>query len=109
MALHVFVFIASNLVDRLHMKVHRKRKGFKEPSHPAMILTASHLLRELRWVPPAVIIIGSMTPFLNQWVIIRVLTLPLPSRVYQRLEERLNSNYQAVVGFFYEIWSGVEV
>ncbi len=74
-----------------------------------MILTASHLLRELRWVPPAVIIIGSMVPYLNQWVIIRVLTLPLPTRVYQRLEERLYSNYQSVVGFFYEIWSGVEV
>ncbi len=74
-----------------------------------MILTASHLLRELRWVPPAVIIIGSMVPFLNQWVIIRVLTLPLPTRVYQRLEERLYSNYGSVIGFFYEIWSGVEV
>ncbi len=85
--------------------LHRERTK----NDPAMILTASHLLRELRWVPPAVIIIGSMTPFLNQWVIIRVLTLPLPSRVYQRLEERLYSNYQAVVGFFYEIWSGVEV
>lgn len=74
-----------------------------------MILTTVYLLRELRWFPPSVVILGSSIPFLSEWTIIRTLTLPLPDRVYRRLEEKLYGSYQAMTGFFYEVWSGVEV
>ena len=74
-----------------------------------MIITATHLLRGLRWVPPAISIIGTSPLYLDIWSILRTVTLPLPARIYSRLEEKLYSNYQAMVGFFYETWSGVEV
>ena len=74
-----------------------------------MILTAPHLIRALRWIPPGVTILGTSCTFLNFWAAMRALTLPLPGWVYSRLEEMLYSNYQAMVGFWYETWSGVEV
>ena len=74
-----------------------------------MILTVPHLIRALRWIPPGVTILGTSCTFLNFWAAIRALTLPLPGWVYSRLEEMLYSNYQAMVGFWYETWSGVEV
>lgn len=74
-----------------------------------MILTAPHVIRALRWIPPGVAILGSSCTFLNFWAAIRALTLPLPGWVYRRLDEMLYSNYQAMVGFWYETWSGVEV
>lgn len=74
-----------------------------------MILTAPHLIRALRWIPPGVTILGGSCSFLNLWTAIRALTWPLPEWVYFRLEEMLYSNYQAMVGFWYETWSGVEV
>ena len=74
-----------------------------------MILTAPHLIRTIRWIPPAVAILGSSCSFLNFWAAIRALTWPLPEWIYARLEEMIYSNYQAMVGFWYETWSGVEV
>lgn len=74
-----------------------------------MILSAPHLLLSLRWVPPAVSILGTSPLFLAEWAAIRVLTLPFPRWLYVRLDTYLYSSYQAMVGFFYETWSGVEV
>lgn len=74
-----------------------------------MILTAPHLIRAIRWIPPAVAILGSSCSFLNFWAAIRATTWPFPEWVYARLEEMLYGNYQAMVGFWYETWSGVEV
>ncbi len=74
-----------------------------------MILSVPHVLRALRWVPPAIVLLGTPPTYLTAWAAIRVVTLPFPEWVYQRLEEQLYSFYQAFVGFFYEGWSGVEV
>ena len=74
-----------------------------------MILSASQALLSLRWIPPAVCILGSSSPFLTNWTVLRVLTWPLPDRIYRRLEEFFYSSYQCMTGFFYETWSGVEV
>ena len=75
----------------------------------AMILSAPHILRALRWVPPAIVILGSPPTYLTVWTAIRAVTLPFSDSIYRRLEEQLYSSYQACVGFFYETWSGVEV
>jgi hypothetical protein len=85
------------------------KSELKKYSRFIMILTAPHLIRALRWIPPGVTIVGTSCTFINFWVAIRALTLPLPGWVYRRLEEMLYSNYQAMVGFWYETWSGVEV
>lgn len=74
-----------------------------------MILTAPHLIRAIRWIPPGVTILGSSCSFLNFWAAIRALTWPFPRWVYTQLDQMLYSNYQAMVGFWYETWSGVEV
>ena len=83
-------------------RAHRERAS-------EMILTAPHLIRALRWIPPGVTILGGSCTFLNLWTAIRALTFPLPGWFYARLEEMLYGNYQAMVGFWYETWSGVEV
>ena len=74
-----------------------------------MIVAAPHLMLSLRWIPPGVAILGSAPLYLAGWGVVRLLTLPLPYRLYRRLDEYLYSGYQAMVGFYYEIWSGVEV
>ncbi len=74
-----------------------------------MIVAAPHILLSLRWVPPGVAILGSAPIFLAHWTAIKILTFPLPYRFYRRLDEYLYGKYQAMVGFYYETWSGVEV
>ena len=74
-----------------------------------MILSAPFVVRGLRWVPPAVVIIGNCTTYPTLWLALRLLTLPLPRWVFRGLEQRLYSHYQEMTGFFYETWSGVEV
>lgn len=73
-----------------------------------MIVAAPHILLSLRWVPPGVAILGSAPIFLAHWTAIKILTFPLPYRFYRRLDEYLYGKYQAMVGFYYETWSGVE-
>ncbi len=74
-----------------------------------MILSAPHLLLSLRWVPPAVSILGHSPLYLGTLAAIRLVSLPFPRYVYRRMDEYLYGSYQAMVGFYYELWSGVEV
>jgi len=73
------------------------------------MLSVPHVLLALRWVPPSFAIIGSSATYMTIWAVLRGLSWPFPERVYRRAEERLYSAYQALVGFFFETWSGVEV
>lgn len=73
-----------------------------------MILAAPHLLLALRWVPPAIALMGSAATYVSAWGLIRLLTWPLPERCYRRAEEKLYVSYQYLVGFLFETWSGVE-
>ena len=74
-----------------------------------MILHAPHLVLSLRWIPPCAVIIGCSPLYLVKWSAVKLLTFPLPRRAFVWLEDLLLSNYSALVGFFYETWSGVEV
>ena len=74
-----------------------------------MLASAPFLLLHLRCLPPSLLILGSAPTFITAMALLRALTLPLPPSVFWRAEERLYSAYQAMVGFFFESWSGVEV
>ena len=73
------------------------------------MISAPHLLLSVRWVPPAVAILGQAPLFLGKWTVVRLISLPFPRPVYRWLDQNLYGSYQAMVGFFYELWSGVEV
>ncbi len=74
-----------------------------------MIFHLPHLVLSLRWIPPCAVLIGYSPLYLSKWALLRIVSLPLPRRIYTWLEETLCSNYQAMMGFYYETWSGVEV
>ena len=74
-----------------------------------MILAAPHVLLALRWVPPAIALVGSTATYISAWAFIRLLTWPLSDRCYRAAEETLYVSYQYLVGFLFETWSGVEV
>ena len=73
------------------------------------MLSVPHILLALRWVPPSFAIIGSSATYMTMMALLRGASWPFPERVYRKIEERLYSAYQALVGFFFETWSGVEV
>ena len=74
-----------------------------------MLFSAPHVFLALRWVPPIFAIVGSSATYITIWAVLRGARWPLTERVYQRLEEKLYSAYQALIGFLFETWSGVEV
>ena len=74
-----------------------------------MLFSAPHVLLAFRWVPPTFAIVGSSATYITIWAVLRGARWPLTERVYQRLEEKLYSAYQALIGFLFETWSGVEV
>lgn len=73
-----------------------------------MILTAPFVVLALRWLPPALVIFGSVVTHSTVLAAVRILTWPFPERVFRRVDEKMYGSYQAMVGFFYETWSGVE-
>lgn len=75
----------------------------------SMSLWAPHLLLASRWVVPTIALTGSTPAYLTALAAVRLLTLPLPAAYYWRGEQAVYSTYQAMVGFFFETWSGVEV
>ena len=52
---------------------------------------------------------GSTATYMTAWALLQCASLVLPARAASRLERRLYSSYQAMVGFWFETWSGVEV
>ena len=74
-----------------------------------MLFSAPHVLLALRWVPPTFAIVGSSATYITIWAVLRGARWPLSERVYRRLDEMLYSAYQALIGFLFETWSGVEV
>ena len=75
----------------------------------AMILSGPFLVHAVRWVPPAVCLLGTTATYMNAMALLQCAALLLPARVASRLEVGLYSCYQRMVGFWYETWSGVEV
>ena len=74
-----------------------------------MIFSAPYILLAFRWLPPSVAIFGTTATYMTILAAIRTVTWPFPERVYRRAEEKLCGSYQALIGFFFETWSGVEV
>ena len=73
------------------------------------MFSAPFLLLSLRWVPPTVALLGSPVTYMAAWTALRCASLVMSARAASRLETRLYSWYQAMVGFWFETWSGVEV
>ena len=73
------------------------------------MFSAPFVLLSLRCVPPAVVLLGSSVTYVTAWTALRCASLVLSARAASRLEVRLYSWYQAMVGFWFETWSGVEV
>lgn len=74
-----------------------------------MLASVPFLALYLRCIPPAILIVGSSPTVIIALALLRVVTLPLPRALFWRAEERLYSAYQAMISFFFESWSGVEV
>ena len=74
-----------------------------------MIFSGPFLFHALRWVLPAMCIIGTTATYMNAMALLQCAALVFPERAAKRLEMSLYSSYQCMVGFWYETWSGVEV
>lgn len=74
-----------------------------------MIFSGPVLVRWLRWVPPAFVIMGSTTTYMTGMGLLAVAGLVLSARASSRLEMALYSSYQRMIGFWFETWSCVEV
>lgn len=73
------------------------------------MLNAPHHLQILRFAVPATVVLGVAPHYLLSWLAWRLVTLPLPRRVYERGDELLYDMYQSLVCFFYETCTGAEV
>lgn len=74
-----------------------------------MIFSGPVLVRWLRWIPPAFVIMGSTTTYMTGMGLLAVAGLVLPARASSQLEMALYSSYQRMIGFWFETWSCVEV
>ena len=74
-----------------------------------MIFSGPFIVQALRWVPPAFVIMGTTSTYMNGMALLQVVSLLLPSRTAARLEMGLYSSYQRMIGFWFETWSNVEV
>ncbi|KAG7258738.1 hypothetical protein CRUP_018138 [Coryphaenoides rupestris] len=53
--------------------------------------------------------LGSAPAYLLSWAAWRLLSAPLPARLYHRVDDRLYCIYQSMVLFFFENYTGVEI
>ena len=67
------------------------------------------LLRALKWILPAIYMLGNGTTFFLFWMPWRILTFALPSSIYEFGDECLYSMYQRMVVFFYEHYTNLKV
>lgn len=73
------------------------------------MLSTPYLLLYLRCLPPAVCLMGTTATYMSSWALLQCAALVLPKRTADKLETALYSSYQAMVGFWFETWSGAEV
>ncbi len=74
-----------------------------------MILNVPYYLQYIKWAIPAAFMFGTAPTYFVVWGGWRVITLLLPTRIYEAGDEFLYSMYQRMVLFFFENCSGVEV
>uniref|UniRef100_UPI002020CEE0 1-acyl-sn-glycerol-3-phosphate acyltransferase epsilon n=1 Tax=Myodes glareolus TaxID=447135 RepID=UPI002020CEE0 len=63
----------------------------------------------MRYLLPGVVLLGSAPTYLLAWALWRVLSVLLPARLYQRVDDRLYCVYQNMVLFFFENYTGVQI
>lgn len=63
----------------------------------------------MRYLLPGVLLLGSAPTYMLAWTLWRVLSALLPTRLYQRVDDRLYCVYQSMVLFFFENYTGVQV
>lgn len=65
--------------------------------------------QSVRWLFPAAAMLSAAPIHITVWTAVRLLTLPLPRRVYRALDDSLYSTYQRYVLFFMRCYTGAEV
>ncbi|KAF7246831.1 1-acyl-sn-glycerol-3-phosphate acyltransferase epsilon [Varanus komodoensis] len=63
----------------------------------------------MRYVLPAVVMIGTAPTYILAWGAWRLLSTVLPARFYHEVDDRLYTIYQSMVLFFFENYTGVQV
>ncbi|XP_068613240.1 1-acyl-sn-glycerol-3-phosphate acyltransferase epsilon-like [Brachionichthys hirsutus] len=63
----------------------------------------------LRYWLPATIMLGTAPAYLLSWVLWRLFSSVLPTRVYHKLDDQLYCMYQSMILFFFENYTGIEV
>lgn len=65
--------------------------------------------QSVRWLFPAAAMLSAAPIHITVWTAVRLLTLPLPRRVYRALDDSQYSTYQRYVLFFMRCYTGAEV
>ncbi|XP_052688152.1 1-acyl-sn-glycerol-3-phosphate acyltransferase epsilon-like [Crassostrea angulata] len=65
--------------------------------------------QSVRWLFPAAAMLSAAPIHITVWTAVRLLTLPLPRRVYRALDDSLYSTYQRYVLFFMRCYTGAEI
>ncbi|XP_062519647.1 1-acyl-sn-glycerol-3-phosphate acyltransferase epsilon-like [Corticium candelabrum] len=73
-----------------------------------MFSTLSHIVSSLSWLPSATFMFACAPQYFLLSLAWRVISLPLPTRTYERGDEMLYTLYQSMVIFFFENMSSVE-
>ena len=73
------------------------------------MLNVLHHLQILRFAVPATVVIGVAPQYFFTWLAWRLLSVPLPRRLYERGDEFFYDMYQSLICFFYETCTGAEV
>ena len=103
------VLLVTGMLNSILLSYAEKQVKYTGGPRVEMLFSAPHVLLALRWVPPTFAIVGSSATYITIWAVLRGARWPLSERVYRRLDEMLYSAYQALTGFLFETWSGVEV
>ena len=73
------------------------------------MITLLYHLQSLRWIVPAVFMLGTASTYYIVWGGFRLITSVMPSRVFQVGDDMMYSLYQRLILFFFEYYTGVEV
>ncbi|XP_006820614.1 1-acyl-sn-glycerol-3-phosphate acyltransferase epsilon-like, partial [Saccoglossus kowalevskii] len=73
------------------------------------MLTAIVYLQALKFALPAITMLGVSPCFMMIWGTWRSVSAVLPTRWYHAVDDIMYSNYQRLIVFFYEHYTGVEV
>ncbi len=65
--------------------------------------------QSLRFALPTCVLVGVSPHFFFGWLSLRLATVILPRRIYERLDELAYDSYQSLVAYFFETYAGTKV